>query len=106
VSVRLDNAVLADEAIVSIVRGAIAQVDGVRLDRPGRVSRVLPGRRDAVSWEMGERGATFDVDVAAGYGVVLPRAAAEVRRCVAEAVATMTGIAVASVDVTVTGVER
>jgi uncharacterized alkaline shock family protein YloU len=55
---------------------------------------------------MGERGAAFDVDVAAAYGVVLPRAAAEVRRCVAEAVATMTGLAVLSVDVTVTGVER
>jgi uncharacterized alkaline shock family protein YloU len=106
VSVRVDNAVLADEAMVSIVRGAVSQVEGVRLDRPGRVSRVLPGRRDAVSWELGERGAAFDVDVAAAYGVVLPKAAAEVRRCVAEAVATMTGLVVASVDVTVTGVER
>jgi len=44
--------------------------------------------------------------VAAGYGVVLPRAAAEVRRSVADAVATMTGLVVISVDVTVTGVER
>ena len=60
-SVRVDNAVLADEAIVSIVRGAVSQVEGVRLDRPGRVSRVLPGRRDAVSWELGERGAAFDL---------------------------------------------
>jgi uncharacterized alkaline shock family protein YloU len=102
VSVRVDNAVLADEAMVSIVRGAVSQVEGVRLDRPGRVSRVLPGRRDAVSWELGERGAAFDVDVAAGYGVVLPRAAAEVRRSVADAV---DDGAVASVDVTVTGVE-
>ncbi|MDX6521604.1 MAG: Asp23 family, cell envelope-related function [Gaiellales bacterium] len=105
-SVRVDNALLADEAMVSIVRGAVAQVDGVRLDRPGRVSRVLPGRRDAVSWEMGDGGAAFDIDVAAGYGVVLPKAAADVRRSVAAAVATMTGLAVASVDVTVTGVER
>jgi uncharacterized alkaline shock family protein YloU len=106
VSVRVDNAVLADEALVSIVRGAVAQVEGVRLDRPGRVSRVLPGRRDAVSWELGEHGAAFDIDVAAGYGVVLPRAAAEVRRSVAGAVVTMTGLSVTSVDVTVTGVER
>jgi uncharacterized alkaline shock family protein YloU len=44
--------------------------------------------------------------VAAAYGVTLPRAAAEVRRSVAEAVTTMTGLVVASVDVTVTGVER
>jgi uncharacterized alkaline shock family protein YloU len=106
VSVRLEGAVISDEALVSIVRGAVSQVAGVRLDRPGRVSRVLPGRRDAVSWELGESGAAFDVDVAAGYGVPLPRAAADVRREVSTAVFAMTGLRVRSVDVTVTGVER
>ena len=103
---RLESALVADEAIVSIVRGAVSQVEGVRLDRPGRVSRVLPGRRDAVSWELGADGAAFDVDVAAGYGVPLVRAAAEVRERVADAVAAMTGLGVRSVDVTVTAVER
>ncbi|HET6847705.1 MAG TPA: Asp23/Gls24 family envelope stress response protein [Gaiellales bacterium] len=105
-SIRLDGAVISDEALVAIVRGAVSQVDGVRLDRPGRVSRVLPGRRDAVSWELADGGAAFDVDVAASYGVPLPRAAADVRREVATAVVTMTGLPVSSVDVTVTGVER
>jgi uncharacterized alkaline shock family protein YloU len=105
-SVRLEGALIADEALVAIVRGAVSHVEGVRLDRPGRVSRVLPGRRDAVSWELGDGGAAFDVDVAAAYGVALPRAAADVRREVATAVFAMTGLRVRSVDVTVTGVER
>jgi uncharacterized alkaline shock family protein YloU len=106
VSVRLESALVADEAIVSIVRGAVSQVEGVRLDRPGRVSRVLPGRRDAVSWELAADGAAFDVDVAACYGVPLVRAAADVRDRVADAVSSMTGLRVRSVDVTVTAVER
>jgi uncharacterized alkaline shock family protein YloU len=105
-TVRLEGAVVSDEALISIVRGAVAQVEGVRLDRPSRVSRVLPGRRDAVSWELGDGGAAFDVDVAAAYGVPLQRAAAEVRERVSAAVFAMTGLRVRSVDVTVTGVER
>ena len=55
-SVQLANATIADEALVSIVRGAVGRVEGVRLDQPGRVSRVLPGRRGAVSWELDTRG--------------------------------------------------
>jgi uncharacterized alkaline shock family protein YloU len=105
-SVQLANATISDEALVSIVRGAVGRVEGVRLDQPGRVSRVLPGRRGAVSWELDARGVAFDVDVAASYGVPLQRAAADVREQVAAAVIGMTGLPVRSVDVTVTGVER
>ena len=98
-SVQLANATISDDALVSIVRGAVGLVEGVRLDQPGRVSRVLPGRRGAVSWELDTRGA-------ASYGVPLRRAAADVREQVAAAVIGMTGLPVRSVDVTVTGVER
>jgi uncharacterized alkaline shock family protein YloU len=105
-SVQLANATISDEALVSIVRGAVGRVEGVRLDQPGRVSRVLPGRRGAVSWELDTRGVALDVDVAASYGVPLRRAAADVREQVAAAVIGMTGLPVRSVDVTVTGVER
>ena len=105
-SVQLTGAVVSDEAMTSIVRGAVSRVDGVRLDRPGRVSRALPGRRGAVSWEVDDRGVALDIDVAASYGVRLPQAAADVRDQVATAVLAMTGLSVRSVDVTVTGVER
>jgi uncharacterized alkaline shock family protein YloU len=78
----------------------------VRLDDPGRVSRVLPGRRSAVEWTLGEDGFAIDLDVAATPGEVLPELAGSVRRSVAGGVAAMTGKPVRSVDVTVTGLDR
>ena len=75
-SVRLGTTTVADEAIVSIVRGAVAGVPGARLDLPGRVSRVLP------------------------------RIAESVRDAVSEHVAGMTGLQVRVVDVTVTAIDR
>ena len=105
-SVRLGPATVADEAIVSIVRGAVAGIPGARLDLPGRVSRVLPGRRGPVEWTLKGGAITFDVDVCAAYGRVLPRLAEAVREAVAENVSTMTGLEVRVVDVTVTGIDR
>ena len=58
-SVRLGGATVADEAIVSIVRGAVAGVPGARLDLPGRVSRVIPGRRGPVEWTV--KGRTIEI---------------------------------------------
>ena len=81
---RLGGATVADEAIVSIVRGAVAGVPGARLDLPGRVSRVLPGRRGPVEWVVKGGTIAFDVDVCAGYGRVLPQLAGSVRDAVAE----------------------
>jgi hypothetical protein len=94
-SLRLGATTVADEAIVSIVRGAVAGVPGARLDLPGRVSRRLPGRRGPVEWA-----------VKGGYGRVLPKLADSVREAVAEHVSTMTGLQVRVVDVTVTGIDR
>lgn len=105
-SVRVTGAVMADEAMVSIVRGAVAAEPGARLDTPGRISRVLPGRRGPVSWEIDDSGMRVDVDLAVSYGTVIPAAAEGVRRRVAEAVTQMTGLDVRSVDVTITGLDR
>jgi uncharacterized alkaline shock family protein YloU len=105
-SVRLGAATVADEAIVSIVRGAVAGVPGARLDLPGRVSRVLPGRRGPVEWVVTGGTIAFEVEVCAGYGRVLPQLAGSVREAVAEHVRTMTGLDVRVVDVTVTGIDR
>ena len=103
---RLGAATVADEAIVSIVRGAVAGVPGARLDLPGRVSRVIPGRRGPVEWTVKGRTIGFDVDVCAAYGCVLPKLAGSVRDAVAAHVGAMTGLDVRVVDVTVTGIDR
>ena len=106
-SVRLESATVADEALVSMVRGAVAAVDGVRLDRPSRIARVLPGRRGAVEWQLEGGGAiSFDVDISVTYGTVLPDVARRVRESVAGAVSGMTGLRVSAVDVTVTTLDR
>src|SRR6185437_2487274 len=105
-SVRLGGATVADEAIVSMVRGAVAGVPGARLDLPGRVSRRIPGLRGPVEWTVKGGAIGFDVDVCAAYGCVLPRLAVSVRDAVAEHVGAMTGLTVRVVDVTVTGIDR
>ena len=85
-SLRVRGAVLSDDAVVSIVRGAVATVEGARLDRPSRIARVLPGRRGAVEWRIDADGIRFDVDVAVVYGLPLPGTAERVRGSVASAI--------------------
>jgi uncharacterized alkaline shock family protein YloU len=104
--IRLGAAQIADEAIVSIVRGAVSQVPGARLESPGRVSRVIPGRHGPVEWDIAGDSATFSIDVVAAHGMVLPVLGADVRAAVSGAVTQMTGLEVRAVDVTVVGVER
>ena len=103
---RLGTATVTDEALESIVRGAVASVSGARLDAPGRVARVLPGRRGPVEWQVDRSSIAFDVDISAAYGRVLPELAVAVRDAVAGHVARMTGLEVRSVDVTVSEVAR
>jgi uncharacterized alkaline shock family protein YloU len=106
VPLRLGTATVADEAVETIVRGAVASVTGARLDAPGRVARVLPGRRGPVEWQADRSSIALDIDISAAYGRVLPELGVAVRDAVAEHISTMTGLDVRSVDVTVTEVAR
>ena len=105
-SLRLRGAVLADDAVVAMVRGAVGMVEGARLDRPSRIARVLPGRGGPVEWTTSGEAISFDVDVAVAYGQPLPGVATRVRTSVAESVGAMTGLRVQAVDVTVTSLDR
>jgi uncharacterized alkaline shock family protein YloU len=102
----LGSAIVADEALETIVRGAVETIPGAHLETPGRVARVLPGRRGPVEWEVAGAHASIDVELRAAYGSVLPELAAAVRAAVAEHVGRMTGLDVRSVGVTVTEVVR
>jgi uncharacterized alkaline shock family protein YloU len=104
--IKLGAAQVVDEAFDSIVRGAVEGVPGARLEFPGRVSRVLPGRRGPVEWSVTGSHATVSVEVVAAQGVVLPDLGDAVRGAVAIAVTDMTGLGVRAVDVTVTGIDR
>ena len=77
--IKLGAAQVVDEAFDSIVRGAVEGVPGARLEFPGRVSRVLPGRRGPVEWSVTGSHATVSVEVVAAQGVVLPDLGAAVQ---------------------------
>ena len=104
--VRFGDVGVSDDALLAIVRGAVGGVDGASLDTPGRVARVLPGRRGPVEWRVEGRSIRVSVDVTAAYGRVLPDVARAVQAAIADAIATMTGLAVRAVDVTVAEVVR
>jgi uncharacterized alkaline shock family protein YloU len=105
-SLRAGDASVAETAVLSMVRGAVAGVDGARLPPPGRVSRVLPGRRGPVEWRVERRRLRVEVEIVAEFGRVLPDLASEVQTAIAGALERMTELPVRSVDVTITAVER
>jgi uncharacterized alkaline shock family protein YloU len=78
----------------SLVVQAAEEIDGVRVRR---------GRR-RLEIDVGEAG-TVRLELAARYGVVLPDAARLVQRRVAEALATMCGVTIEAIDVSVEEVE-
>ena len=103
---RLGSASVADEAIETIVRGAVASVSGARLDAPGRVARVLPGRRGPVEWQV-DRRRSRSMSTSRRHTDACSRSSrVAVRDAVAEHVARMTGLEVRAVDVTVSEVAR
>jgi uncharacterized alkaline shock family protein YloU len=80
--------------LASLVVQAAEEIDGVRVRR---------GRR-RLEIDVGEAG-TVRLELAARYGVVLPDAARLVQRRVAEALATMCGVTIEAIDVSVEEVE-
>lgn len=94
-----DHVIHADGGTVTVTHGALSQVviasaeavDGARVRRPRRGLEIdLDGEQARVSLEL-----------AIGYGVVLPEVAREVQRRVAEGLRTMCGLDAAAVDVAV-----
>jgi uncharacterized alkaline shock family protein YloU len=73
---------------------------------PARMGELLTGRRaKGVVITRGDEGLTIDLHVRVRYGLAIPKVAAEVQRAVREAVASMTGMTVRSVNVTVDAVD-
>jgi uncharacterized alkaline shock family protein YloU len=89
-TITVPTPVLAD----LVVRAAEA-VDGVRVRR---------GRR-RLEIDVADGGASVRLELAARYGVVLPEAARLVQQRVAEALATMCGLRIEAIDVSVEEVE-
>ena len=67
-------------------------------------AQVRRGRR-RLEVDVADRHAHVRLELSAEYGVVLPRLARKVQECVADALATMCGVEVDAVDVSVEAVE-
>jgi len=87
---------LSEAALAQIVGGAVSQVKGARL-RKGRRKLVL---------ELVDGHARAQLELAVGYGHVLPDVARAVQERVAEALAAMCELEVDAVDVSVDELDR
>ncbi|MDT3682234.1 MAG: Asp23/Gls24 family envelope stress response protein [Truepera sp.] len=101
-----DLAISAD-VLMNITQLAVEQVDGVRPTLPpARVGEILGGRRArGIVIERDGDDVWVDLSLAVDYGVEIPKVAAAAQSAVREAIASMTGLVVRSVNVAVESVE-
>ncbi len=86
---------VSEAALVQLVDGAVAAVEGARLRK-----------RRRLSLELADGHARAELEVAVAYGSVLPEMARAVQASVREALARMCGVEVDAVDVAVVELTR
>lgn len=98
---------IAPDVLLGIAQLALESIDGVRpVAGSPRMGELLAGRRGrGIVIERDGGGVWVDLTVAVDYGVEIPKTAQAVQRAVREAVASMTGLTVKSVSVTVEEVD-
>lgn len=101
-----DLAISAD-VLHNIAQLAVEQVDGVRPTQPpARVGEILGGRRGrGIVIEREGDDVWVELALAVNYGTEIPKAALAVQEAVREAISSMTGLVVRSVNVAVESVE-
>lgn len=94
---------IAQDVLYGIAQLALEGVHGlVPASPPARMGELLTGRRTkGIELERAGDELTINLNVHVRYGLEIPKVAAEAQRTVREAVASMTGIRVRSVNVTV-----
>ena len=98
---------LSPDALYGIAQLALDQVEGVRtITPPTRVGEFLTGRRaKGIVIEREDEVVSIALNVSVTYGVRVPEVAKAAQRAVREAVASMTGLTVRTVDVHVEGID-
>ncbi len=98
---------ISPDVLYGIVQLALEEVEGVRpIQPPARVGEFLGGRRSrGITVERDEQDVWVDLTLAVEYGRVIPKVAADAQRAVREAVASMTGLDVKSVNIAVEEVD-
>lgn len=98
---------IAPDVLFGIAQLALEGIEGVKpIQTSPRMGEILAGRRArGIAIERDAAGVWIDLTVSVDYGVEIPKAARAVQRAVREAVASMTGLQVRSVNVNVEAVE-
>lgn len=98
---------ISSDVLYGIVQLALEEVDGVRpIQPPARVGEFLGGRRSrGISVERDGAELWVDLTLAVTYGKVIPKVAVAAQLAVRQAVSSMTGLEVRSVNVAVEDVE-
>ncbi len=94
---------ISQDVLYGIAQLALEQVQGlVPASPPARMGELLTGRRTkGIALERAGDELTINLNVHVRYGLEIPKVAAAAQRSVREAVASMTGMSVRSVNVTV-----
>lgn len=98
---------ISPDVLYGIAQLALDRLEGVRPIQPAvRVGEILTGRRaKGIAIERDGADVSFALTVAVDYGVEIPKVAKAAQRAVREAVGSMTGLGVKTVDVNVEVVE-
>ncbi len=98
---------IAPDVLYGIAQLALDEIEGLRpIVPPARVGEFLSGRRaKGIAIEREGPDVYVDLRVAVAYGVEIPKVSAQAQRAIREAVASMTGLAVRSVNVQVESVD-
>ena len=103
----IQNLDISQDVLYGIAQLALEQVEGLTpASPPVRMGEILTGRRaKGIRLERTDEVVHVALNVRVTYGLEVPKVAAAAQRAVRESVASMTGLDVASVDVTVDAID-
>lgn len=98
---------ISPDVLFGIAQLALEQVEGVSpTTPPTRVGEFLTGRRaKGIVVEQQERNVRISLSVRVLYGLAIPEVVGKAQRAIREAISSMTGLTVSSVDVRVEGID-
>jgi uncharacterized alkaline shock family protein YloU len=102
-----DDLDISQDVLYGIAQLALGTVEGITpVAPPARVGEILTGRRaKGIRIERAGDAVSIDLNVHVSYGLAIPEVALEAQQAVREAVASMTGLMVETVNVTVDAVD-
>ncbi len=98
---------ISPDVLFGIAQLALGEVDGITpMTPPARMGEILSGRRaKGILLEREGSRLSFHLMVRVRYGLAIPEVARTAQRAVREAVSSMTGLMVDTVDVTVEAID-